>query len=117
MSFVEIFTLFASGVTIFGLIVGLFSVYNGRMTRRELSALIRDTQTETQRLIRETHTETVALIRETHELMAREAEAARQLLQQMSRETQELIAREAEAARHILQGITEILGRIDERVR
>ncbi len=84
MSFLVIFTLFASGVTIFGLIVGVFSVYNGRMTRRELVALSRETQ-----------------------------EATRQLI----RETQELIAREAEATRRILQGITEILGRIDERVR
>ncbi len=55
--------------------------------------------------------------RETQELIAREAEAARELSRQLSRETQELIAREAEAARHILQGITEILGRIDEHVR
>ena len=91
MSFLQIFTLFASSVTIFGLIVAIFSVYNGRMTRREIGGLIRETQ----------------------ELIAREAEATRQLL----RETQELIAREAEAARRILQGITEILGRIDERVR
>jgi len=95
MSFGEIFTLFASCVTIFGLIVGLFSIYNGRMTRREIDGLIQ----------------------ETREVIVQEAEANRQLLQQMSRETQELIAREAEAARHILQGITEILGRIDERVR
>ncbi len=95
MSFGELFTLFASCVTIFGLIVGLFSVYNGRMTRREIGGLIQ----------------------ETRELIAREAEAARELSRQLSRETQELIAREAEAARHILQGITEILGRIDERVR
>lgn len=32
MSFFEIFGLFASGITIFGVIVGIFSVYNGRMT-------------------------------------------------------------------------------------
>lgn len=91
MSFLEIFTLFASGITIFGVIVGVFSVYNGRMTRQEIGGLIR----------------------ETRELIAHEAEANRQLIQ----ETRELIAREAEAARQILRGITEILGRIDERVR
>ena len=28
------------GATIFGLIVGVFSVYNGRTTRREISSLI-----------------------------------------------------------------------------
>ncbi len=109
MSFGEIFTLFASCVTIFGLIVGLFSIYNGRMTRREIGGLIQVTR---EVLVQETQANR-QLIREAQELIAREAEAARQL----SRETQELIAREAEAARHILQGITEILGRIDERVR
>lgn len=77
MSFLEILTLFASGATIFGVIVGVFSVYNGRMTRREVASLI----------------------------------------QEMQRETQALIAREAEATRQILQGIIEILGRIEERVR
>ncbi len=41
----------------------------------------------------------------------------RQELVALSRDTQELIAREAEATRQILQGIIEILGRIDERVR
>jgi hypothetical protein len=63
MSFLEIFTLFASAATIFGVIVGVFSVYNGRMTRREVAALIQETQRETQMLI------------------AREAEATRQILQ------------------------------------
>jgi hypothetical protein len=102
MSFLEIFTLFASGITIFGVIVGVFSVYNGRMTRREIGAVIQ----------------------ETRDLVARETEAARQLI----RETQELIARESEAARQlireiheanrpILERIVEILARIDERVR
>jgi hypothetical protein len=73
MSFPEIFTLFAAGVTSFGVIVGIFSVYNGRQTRRAIGALIR--------------------------------------------ESQELIAREAEASRQILQGITDILARIDEPIR
>jgi hypothetical protein len=95
MSFLEIFALFASGVTIFGLIVGVFSVYNGRMTRREIAGLIRETQVETQ-----------ILIRETQQLIAREAEAARQLIQENQ-----------VANREILLRITEILGRIDERVR
>ena len=84
MSFLEIFTLFASGVTIFGLIVGVFSVYNGRMTRRE----------------------TAAFIRETQQLIAREVEATRQMIQENQVATREILLR-----------ITEILGRIDERVR
>ena len=84
MSFLEIFTLLASGVTIFGLIVGVFSVYNGRMTRRE----------------------TADLIREIQQLIAREVEATRQLIQENQVATREILLR-----------ITEILGRIDERVR
>ena len=84
MPFLELFTLFASAVTIFGLIGGVFSVYNGRMTRREITAVIRETQ----------------------QLIAHETDATRQLI----RETHE-------ATRQILQGITEILARIDERVR
>lgn len=113
MSFLEIFTLFASGITIFGVTVGVFSIYNGRMSRREIGGLIAKTQelidrrTETtQQLIRESRQETRQLIRE-----------GRQETQQLSREGQELIAREAEANRQVLQGITAILGRIDERVR
>jgi len=102
MSFLEIFTLFVSGVTIFGLIVGVFSVYNGRMTRREIAVLIR----ETQQLIRETHAETQQLIREIRDLIVQEAATTRQLIQ----ETQA-------ANREILLRITEILARIDERVR
>jgi len=84
VTFLELFTLFASAVTIFALIVGIFSVYNGRMTRREITAVIRETQ----------------------ELIARETETTRQFI----RETHE-------ASRLILQRITEILARIDERVR
>jgi hypothetical protein len=106
MSFLEVFTLFASGITSFGVIVGVFSIYNGRMTRREIGGLIGQTQEliareaeNTRQLIRETQQETQQLIRETQ------------------RETRELIAREAEANRQVLQGITAILGRIDERVR
>lgn len=117
MSFLEIFTLFASGITIFGVVVGVFSIYNGRMTRREIGDLIGKTQelidrrTETtQQLIRESQQETRQLIRETHQ-------ETQQLIRETQRETQELIAREAEANRQVLQGITAILGRIDERVR
>jgi ABC-type transporter Mla maintaining outer membrane lipid asymmetry permease subunit MlaE len=106
MSFLEIFTLFVSGVTIFGLIVGVFSVYNGRMTRREIAGLIRETTRETQQLIREIHAETQQVIRETRDLIVQEAAATRQLIQ----ETQA-------ANREILLRITEILARIDERVR
>jgi hypothetical protein len=99
MSFIEIVTIFASAGTMFGLVVGVFSVHNGRMTRREIAGLIRETQANTQALI------------------AHEAEATRQLLRETQADTQALIAREAEANREILQRLTEILERIDARVR
>lgn len=102
MSFLEIFTLFVSGITIFGLIVGILSAYNGRRTQR----LIRETQAETQRLIRETHTDTLTLIQATQELIAREEAATRQLIQETQIATREILLR-----------ITEILARIDDRVR
>ena len=35
-----IWTYIFGGATVFGVIVGIFSVYNGRMTRRELSEVI-----------------------------------------------------------------------------
>jgi len=106
MGFLELLALFASGATIFGLIVGVFSVYNGRMTRREIGALIR----ETQRLISETHAD-------TRDLIQQESAATRQLLQQESAATRQLVQENQVANREILLRITEILARIDERVR
>jgi len=128
MSFLEIFTVFASGVTIFALIVGVFSVYNGRGTRRTIAGLNRDTQTETQRLIRQMHEDMLAGLRETRELIARESQATRELIARESEATRELITREVAATRQLIQEsqvatreillrITEILARIDERVR
>ncbi len=51
MTFLELFMLVASGATIFALIVGVFSVYNGRMTRREISRQIRETTEKLAELI------------------------------------------------------------------
>jgi len=106
LTFLEIFTLFASGIAIFGLIVGLFSIWNGRMTRREITAVIRETHEATTQLIRETRESTAQLIRETQQLIAQEAQATRQLIREIH-----------EATRPILERITEILARIEERVR
>lgn len=110
MSFLELFTLFVSGITIFGVIVGVFSVYNGRMTRREIAVLIRDTQVETQRLIRETQAE-------TRDLVARESAATRELIAREEAATRQLIQETQAANREILLRLAEILARIDERVR
>ena len=124
MSFLEIFTLFASGVTIFGLIVAGFSVYNGRMTRREVAALIcetqqltRDTQAETRQLIREVHEAILAGMRESRELIARESQETRELIARGEAATRQLIQENQVATREVLLRIIEILARIDERVR
>lgn len=51
------------GATLFGLIVGVFSVYNGRMTRREISSLIQ----EESRLTRESTRELIERVEQTLE--------------------------------------------------
>jgi hypothetical protein len=38
----EIWGYIFGGATIFGLIVGIFAIYNGRMTRREIGKLIKE---------------------------------------------------------------------------
>ena len=62
MSYLEILGFIASGAIIFGFIVGVFSVYNGRMTRAEIGRLIE----------REG--------KEARELMARESKETREIL-------------------------------------
>ena len=51
MSFLEMFTVVASSATIFAFIVGVFSVYNGRMTRKEISSLIVSASDETRKIL------------------------------------------------------------------
>lgn len=43
MTFIESLTAIGFGATIFALIVGIFSVWNGRMTRREITKAITET--------------------------------------------------------------------------
>ena len=52
------------GATVFALIVGLFSVYNGRATRKYIGELIKETRESTQNLIKETRESTQNLIKE-----------------------------------------------------
>ena len=42
------------GATIFGLIVGFFSVYNGRATRRYIGELIKETRQSTEKELKRT---------------------------------------------------------------
>lgn len=53
MTFLQIFTLSASLVTIFAFIVGIFSVYNGRMTRKAITELINTTTAQTHQMLGE----------------------------------------------------------------
>lgn len=46
-----IWTYIFGGATVFGLIVGLFSVWNGRMTRRAMAQVIGSEGEQTRRLI------------------------------------------------------------------
>lgn len=69
MPFLDLFLLVASGATIFGLIVGIFSVYSGRMTRREIS-----------RQIRESSVEISKMMEKLAELIATESEKTRELI-------------------------------------
>jgi hypothetical protein len=49
----EIWGYIFGGATIFGLIVGIFAIYNGRMTRREIGKLIEEESKATRELIKE----------------------------------------------------------------
>ncbi|ODS30299.1 MAG: hypothetical protein SCARUB_04589 [Candidatus Scalindua rubra] len=98
MGFLEIFTLVTSSATIFALIMGVFSFYNGRYTRREISNLIKQTHQDTQNLIRESRQDTQNLTKD------------------IIKETQNLIVRESEENRKILQNVTNILDKIHDKV-
>jgi hypothetical protein len=99
MTFLELFSLIASAATIFALIVGVFSVWNGRMTRREIGGLIAREEQATRQATRE-------LMAELAELITREAQATRELIERLERGFHQVLSRQ-----------TEILGRIDERIR
>ena len=51
LSYFQIWTLGASFITIFAFIRGLFSVWNGRMTRREITNLIESESRESRKLL------------------------------------------------------------------
>jgi len=80
MTFLEVFMLVASGATIFAFIVGVFSVYNGRMTRREISRQIRETTEKLAELIITEGDKTRELIRETRNLIVAEGDKTRELI-------------------------------------
>ncbi|MEW5945840.1 MAG: hypothetical protein AB1742_06540 [bacterium] len=54
MSSLEIWGYIFGGAAIFATVLGIFSVWNGRMTRRELTEVTKRAEARTQTLIRET---------------------------------------------------------------
>jgi len=76
MTFLQLFMLIASQATIFALIVGIFSVYNRRTTRREISRQIKDTSDKISALIKETR----ELVVETRNLIVAEGDKTRELI-------------------------------------
>lgn len=71
MDFLQIFTIVASSATIFAFIVGIFSVYNGRMTRKEISRLIKETSESSQNLMVKEFEETRKILQGIIEILNR----------------------------------------------
>jgi len=83
-----IWTYIFGGATIFGFIVGVFSVWNGRMTRRELRQVMEAGDRRTQELIEEMDRRHTALL----ERMDRRMEQLGQYMQEMDRRHTELLS-------------------------
>lgn len=93
--------------SIFGFIVGLFSVWNGRMTRREISRLITEEARTTKGLITEE-------VRATRDLLAKMDERAQrqtEILQKMDERT----AKMDEDSKRGREEFQRILDKMDER--
>jgi hypothetical protein len=72
MTFIESLTAIGFGATIFALIVGVFSVWNGRMTRREIIKAINGMDERAEQRHREViqqHQETIEFLKQNQEIM------------------------------------------------
>ncbi len=76
MTFLELFMLIASGARIFALIGWVFLVYNGRMTRREISKLIAAESEKTREMIQNMS----KMIEKLSELIVTEGDKTRELI-------------------------------------
>ena len=95
------------GATLFGLIVGVFSVYNGRMTRREISSLIQ----EESRLTRESTRELIERVEQT--LAGVEKTLAR--VEQTLERTEKILETNTAILARLADGQTDILRSLRER--
>lgn len=105
------------GATIFALIVGVFSAYNGRRTRADIGNLIRETSSRTQELIHTSQAGTRQLL----EQMDKRLEAQHALMRQMDERLQaqhslmERMDQRLEAQRSLLERQHMLLERIADR--
>ena len=90
MELLDWLTVVGFGATIFALIVGLFSAYNGRQTRSYIGNLLRETSTRTQELIQTTQAETRQLL----ERMDRRMEAQQSLLERQQTLLERIVDRQ-----------------------
>ena len=74
MTFIESLTAIGFGATIFALIVGVFSVWNGRMTRREIIKVITKTFTKIDEKAEKRHREVIQQHQETIEFLKQNQE-------------------------------------------
>lgn len=115
---IAIWTYIFGGATVFALIVGLFSVYNGRMTRRELGALIERGNERTQSLLERMDTRierTDTRVDRLTEHMERLTEGMDHLTGSMERLTQRM-DRLAEHMQQMDRRHIELLTRIVEKI-
>lgn len=87
MHYKNIRTTAASSVTIFALIVGIFSVYNGRMTRKEFSRLIIEIKNDIKNLIVE------------------ESKLTRNMIKEITKEIKDLVVEESRLTRELIAKI------------
>lgn len=81
MTFLEGLALVGSSATIFGVIMGIFTFFNGRITRKEISRLIKESRESTERLITESRESTERLIHEIHNSLQQSIERIQQSIE------------------------------------
>jgi hypothetical protein len=91
---IVIWTYIFGGATIFALIVGIFSVWNGRMTRRELAEVIERSAKHTQEMIKDTADQ-------THKILERQGQMLGKI-EETQRYIAELIKIEGEKTRSLI---------------
>ncbi len=87
---IVIWTYIFGGATIFALIVGVFSVWNGRMTRKELAGVIERTSRYTQDIIKDTAERTDKILERQEQMLERQRQMLERQGQMLERQGQML---------------------------